>query len=268
MKIMAIDDENPALSMLVSTLKRLQPDAEIVSFQKSDEFMRYQNKKGFDVAFIDINLGKISGIQVALELKKHSPLCNIVYVTSYSEFAYAAITTRPSGYIMKPYTDEDIQLEFENLRYNTEQEPEDTELLRVQTFGTFMVYDKNNQPLKFSRNISKEIFAFIVDHCGLPVTSRDISSAVLKQDDFDVSTSKKISQYVSDLIKDLNAAGYQNILIKQNRKIYIDKSTVDCDLFHLFSGDPAAINAYHGEYLTGYTWAEFSKSYDRIKNDR
>ena len=118
MKILAIDDERYALQLLVDTIHKVRPDAEIVSFRRPSQFLEYEDKEPFDAAFLDIRIGKMSGIQVAIELKKHSPMCNIVFVTSYSEYAFAAIQMRPSGYIMKPYTEDDIRNEFENFRYS------------------------------------------------------------------------------------------------------------------------------------------------------
>ena len=266
MKILAIDDEKFALELLVDTIHKVRPDAEIVPFRRAAQFMEYEDKQSFDAAFLDIRIGKISGIQIAIELKKHSPMCNIVFVTSYSEYAFAAIQMRPSGYIMKPYTEDDIRNEFNNFRYSTTHEVKDSNKLKIRTFGYCRVFGKENAPLKFSRSISKEIFAYLIDQCGYPVTSREIAADVLEVDDFDRPTSKKVSQYVSDLIKDIEAAGFSNVIIKQNRQIQINKEAVDCDLYDLFSGDTAALNSYHGEYMIDYSWAEISDSAERIKS--
>ena len=255
MKILAIDDERFALQMLVETISKIKPEAEIVAFRRASQFLEYEDKSSFDAAFLDIRIGKMSGIQVAIELKKHSPQCNIVFVTSYSEYAFAAIQMRPSGYIMKPYTEEDIRNEFENFRYVPQPEKKGGNKLKVRTFGNFRVFGSEDIPMKFSRTISKEIFAYLIDQCGYPVTSREIAA-----------DAKKVSQYVSDLIKDLELAGYNNVIIKQNRQIQINKEAVDCDLYDLFAGDTAALNSYHGEYMIDYSWAEISDSADRIKS--
>ena len=266
MKILAIDDERYALQMLVETIHKVKPEAEIVAFRRAAQFIEYEDKDSFDAAFLDIRIGKMSGIQVAIELKKHSPHCNIVFVTSYSEYAFAAIQMRPSGYIMKPYTEEDIRNEFDNFRYHPELEKKHSDKLKIRTFGNFRVFGNDDTPLKFSRTISKEIFAYLIDQCGYPVTSKEIASDVLEVEDFDRPTSKKVSQYVSDLIKDIEAAGFHNVIIKQNRQIQVNKEAVDCDLYDLFAGDSAAMNSYHGEYMIDYSWAEISDSAERIKS--
>ena len=68
------------------------------------------------------------------------------------------------------------------------------------------------------------------------------------------------------LIKDIEAAGFHNVIIKQNRQIQINKEAVNCDLYDLFSGDTSALKSYHGEYMIDYSWAEISDSAERIKS--
>ena len=165
MRILAIDDNPVQLHQLVCTIAHLRPHDEIVSFRHAEDFFAYKAKSSISVAFIDINLGSISGIQVAMELKRYSPQCNIIYVTAYSEFAFAAMQTRPSGYVLKPYSEKDIQEEFEHLRYLSEAPevlPADTapDRLKVRTFGSFSVTDSHDVPIRFSRMLSKESSAW------------------------------------------------------------------------------------------------------------
>ena len=38
----------------------------------------------------------------------------------------------------------------------------------------------------------------------------------------------------------------------------MDISTFDCDLYDYEKGDVKAINSFHGEYMSQYSWAEYS----------
>ena len=78
--------------------------------------------------------------------------------------------------------------------------------------------------MHFSRSVSREIFAYLIDQCGFPVTGKDIAADVLEQRDYDKSVSKKLSQYITDLIRDLENAGYPDVVIRQNRHLYIEKN--------------------------------------------
>lgn len=74
----------------------------------------------------------------------------------------------------KEIGEEDIRLELKNLRYPTGgNDPEN--LLKVVTFGNFVVYKNNHEVLSFSRTRSKEVFTYLIDCGGYPVTTADIA---------------------------------------------------------------------------------------------
>ena len=130
--------------------------------------------------------------------------------------------------------------------------------LKVVTFGIFKVFDKNGEMLNFTRTLSKEILAYLIDQAGFPITSKDIAKDVLEEQIFDDRVSKRVSKLVNLLIDDLNNAGFHDVIIKQNRQIQINKDALDCDLYRTLDGDVEALNSFHGEYMLEYSWAEFS----------
>lgn len=69
MRILIMDDELPALNLLTDTVRNIVPQAEIISFRKASQFAEMDNKKDIDIAFLDIEIGRISGIKIALDLK-------------------------------------------------------------------------------------------------------------------------------------------------------------------------------------------------------
>ena len=258
MKILIIDDELPALNLLTDTVRELVPQAEIISMRRISQFKELECKTDIDIAFFDIELGRTSGIKLALELKKASPMCNIIFVTAHAKYAADAFCTRPSGYVVKPFTTEDIRRELDDLRYPVSEVICSTDKLKVVTFGIFKVYDKNGELLSFTRTLSKEILAYLVDQAGFPVTSKDIASDVLEEQVFDERVSKRVSKLVNMLIDDLTSAGFPDVVIKQNRQLQINKDAVDCDLYRTLEGDMKALNSFHGEYMIEYSWAEFN----------
>lgn len=264
MKILAIDDERLSLNRLVEVLEKLVPNAQIVPLRRYDDFMEYREKSDFDAAFIDIELGNRTGIELAAELKKYSPQCSIIFVTSYSEYAFDALKIRPIGYVMKPFTEEEIMEELDQLRFVPENLSE-AEKLRVQTFGNFMLFTPDGQTVRFSRSISKEIFAYLVDKRGEFVTTRNIACDVLGTEEFDTTVSKKISQYIADLIKDLKKVGSDRAIIKSTRRISVDPKKINCDLTKLLSGDIRAINTFKGEYMIDYSWAQSGSTADLLR---
>ena len=266
MKILIMDDELPALNLLTDTVREIEPQAEIVSLRRISQFQALEEKRGFDVAFFDIELGRTTGIKLAIELKKHSPKCNIIFVTAYSKYGTAAFSARPSGYVLKPFTTEDIRRELTDLRHPVPSEPGAGDKLKVVTFGNFKVYDKSGGLLTFTRTYSKEILAYLVDQSGFPVTSKDIASDVLEEPIFDDRVSKRVSKLVNLLLDDLSQAGFPDVVIKQNRHLQINRDAVDCDLYKAIEGDMDALNSFQGEYMLEYSWAEWSDAAGQLEN--
>lgn len=258
MRILIMDDELPALNLLTDTVRKIEPEAEIISLRKTHQFTELEDKKNIDVAFFDIELGRTSGIKLALDLKKESPNCNIIFVTAHSHYAAESFCTRPSGYVLKPFSDDEIRKELSDLRYPIMSIQSDGNKLKVVTFGIFKVFDKNGEMLNFTRTLSKEILAYLIDQAGFPITSKDIAKDVLEEQVFDDRVSKRVSKLVNLLIEDLNNAGFHDVIIKQNRQIQINKDALDCDLYRTLDGDVEALNSFHGEYMLEYSWAEFS----------
>lgn len=285
MKILVVDDERPARERMVETLGRICPGYKVVAFDNAQDALNYEGKSDIEIAFLDIELGNYSGIELAIELKKYSPRCNIIFVTSFSEYGTESFKARPSGYVTKPYTDEEIKRELDNLRYQISESLESLEVsgksggsggneettlekderrLRCATFGNFIAYKENGDIMTFSRTKSKELLAYLIDCAGFPVTTRDIAKDVFEAE-LDKQMSKNISKIIIGLISDLKDEGYDDIVIKQNRQIYVNRDKIDCDIYNAINGDVSALNSFHGEYMIEYSWAEISGSVAKIR---
>lgn len=119
MKFLTVDDEQAALDILNRALLEAQPDAELQSFSYISEALAQVQEKDFhpDVAFLDIEMPGMSGLEAAKRIREISPRTNIVFVTAYSDYALDAFPLHPSGYLVKPATAEKVRLELSNLRY-------------------------------------------------------------------------------------------------------------------------------------------------------
>ena len=61
---------------------------------------------------------------------------------------------------------------------------------------------------------------------------------------------------LSDLRATLRVAGVEKLLIKKRNSLAVDSTQFDCDSYNFIKGDPIAVNAYQGNYLSDYSWAE------------
>ena len=64
----------------------------------------------------------------------------------------------------------------------------------------------------------------------------------------------------------LREYGAQEILQMERGILRVDPNTFDCDAYRFYAGDSEAVNAYRGEYMTDYSWAELTAGKLHFRN--
>lgn len=264
MKILLADDEKLSLELLEDAVRQACPDSKIFPFRKADELLDFASETLCDVAFLDIEMPTMTGVEIAKKLKEIYPSTNIVFVTGYSEYMGIAFSMHISGYILKPVTKEAVERELENLRYPVNNIG--TKRVRIQTFGDFEIFI-DNVPAQISRSKSKEILAYLVDRNGASVTPAAIAAVVFEDKEYDRSMQKQMQVYISQLISSLKKYKADDIIIKSYNALAINKKKIECDYYDFLELKPYAINSYFGEYMSNYSWAEMTTGYLTQKNE-
>ncbi len=255
MKILLVDDENLQLLRLESTLKKIMPDEEYFSYTNPKKAYEETVNEKIDIAFLDIEMPLISGINLAKKLKKINPLVNIIFVTAFDNYALDAYKLHASGYVLKPVSVEKIKKELDGLRYTLEIKP--TKLLQVKCFGNFEVF-KDGTPIKFKYQKSKELFAYLVDREGASSNINELNAVLWEEDH-----KSYLRNLIADVQETLKASGVEEVFIKRHNECFIDPNKIDCDAYEYKNGNPNAIRMYRGEYMIQYEWAMFDdKDYD------
>lgn len=255
MRILCLDDEPLALMMLENSVKQAKPDAEVLSFDDQEELLDEAEKNGCDVAFLDIHMRGMNGVEVAKRLKDSNPKMNIIFVTGFSEYKADAMDMKASGYIMKPVTKEDVENELSDLRFPII--PKKNALLRVQCFGNFDVFTPNGDHVRFERSKSKEVFAYLVHRHGSSCTTREIFAAIFEDEPYDKKLQNLLQTYVFSMIKSLKAVGAEKAVTRSYNALAVNVDTLDCDYYRFQELDAGAVNAYETEYMSQYEWADF-----------
>ena len=115
--ILAVDDEKIALNGAVSVLKRVFPSAEIVSFVKPSEALAFAEENEISVAFLDIEMGQTSGLDLSKKLLSVNPRLNVFFLTAYADYALPAWETGACGFLIKPMTVDSAVKALSHLRY-------------------------------------------------------------------------------------------------------------------------------------------------------
>lgn len=119
MRIICLDDHPTMLDSLVRELNIIVPGAVICAFQDANTALEYAEENGCDVLFCEIDLYGKDGVFFAEKMQAINPRVNIIFTTvcAEAERAKEVFRLHPSGYITKPYTQEQLARELNNLRY-------------------------------------------------------------------------------------------------------------------------------------------------------
>lgn len=250
MKILLVDDEELQLIRLENEVKKvLSGDVEIFSYLNPSTALKETKDKQIDIAFLDIEMPGLNGIELAKQLKKINPQINIIFVTAFNEYALEAYKLHASGYISKPVSASKIKEEIEALRYPIEIKGE--KKIQIKCFGNFESF-YNGEPIRFSYKKSKELFAYLVDREGSAININELNAVLWEEDH--PSYLRNLIADIQQTLKNINCG---DVFIKRHNECYIDVDKVDCDAYEYKKGNPNAIRMYRGEYMIQYSWAYF-----------
>lgn len=115
--IIMVDDSRVVLSGGLPVLEKTMPNATVIGFTRPSEALEYAKSNRVALAFVDIELGKQSGMDLCRRLLEINSRTNVVFLTAYSEYSLDAWNTGASGFMLKPITPEGVHEQLKNLRH-------------------------------------------------------------------------------------------------------------------------------------------------------
>lgn len=104
MNIAICDDEEKVRKQIASLIKKQESDVKISSFAKGLDML--SDRKFFDICFLDIEMGDISGIELAKKIRKEQEDSGkrsiIIFVTGFREYMEDAFDVNAFHYLVKP----------------------------------------------------------------------------------------------------------------------------------------------------------------------
>lgn len=257
MRILLTDDEPLALKDSYKTLLTKFDKEDVIICDNVKDAIR-QAEIPFDIAFLDVEMPGMTGIELGKKLQKKSPQTNIVFLTAYSQYALEAYNINASNYCIKPLSKKALNNILENLRYSIpEKEEKEQVKLKVTCFGDFNILDKSGKSVMFGREKAKELFAYLIYKNGIEATPTEICDALWGEDsDTKLDYFWKLTSELRKLLKDL---GYDNLIIQGRGKYALDTSLINCDYYDYLNCDKNySWNEMFCEQFGG--WAETAKA--------
>ncbi len=114
--VILVDDEDILLRGAMRILSNVIPNAAITGFTKVSEALAFAQNNPVSIAFLDIEIGMNSGMDLCRELLNIYPLTNVIFLTAYPDYALNAWETAASGFLVKPLQEADVRKQLSKLR--------------------------------------------------------------------------------------------------------------------------------------------------------
>jgi len=183
-----IVDDEPHARRYLSDLISNDPEIKLIGqFGNGKEALRFLSENNVDIIFLDIEMPKTNGLEVAKSLtEKSAGKTVIIFTTAYNQYAITAFEAQALDYLLKPF-DESRFLKALN-RAKTQIDLQGQELLHNKITALYDSFKKSKSP---------QLHEFIIKEKGL---------------EFSISTSKIVA---------IEASGVYAVLVtKQKGHLY------------------------------------------------
>ena len=116
--VLLVDDEPLIVTGGIPALQEAMPNANVVGFTKPSQALAFFSENPVALAFLDIELGRTSGLELCREMLRLRPRTNVIYLTAFREYAFDAWDTGACGYLLKPLETETVRAQLSRLRYS------------------------------------------------------------------------------------------------------------------------------------------------------
>ena len=115
--VLLVDDEPLIVTGGIPVLQEAMPNANVVGFTKPSQVLAFFSENPVALAFLDIELGRTSGLELCREMLRLRPRTNVIYLTAFREYSFDAWDTGACGYLLKPLETETVRAQLSRLRY-------------------------------------------------------------------------------------------------------------------------------------------------------
>jgi len=246
-----VDDEQLMLKRFVR-LSASIPDLNIVGqFESAVDSLHYVENNPVELAFLDVEMPIMNGIELAKRLREIRRDIMIVFVSAYNDYLWDSNQIGGDFYIMKPYSSETLEMAMERIRLIARRQMKE---LYIQLFGRFLVL-KDAKPLPLTGK-AKEILALVVTKRGKEVSNESIYSTLWEGRAY---SNEKMGVYYNALRRlkvSLKKAGYENLLISARHGQKVNTDLFDCDYYDWLDGKMKPAASFRDEFLSEYSWGE------------
>ncbi|MFF2910992.1 response regulator [Paenibacillus sp. NPDC057934] len=161
-----VEDEQPILELMKVMIGRDHNFIIAGAFIHPLEALEQLPELEPDVVFIDVEMPRLNGIELANRIYALLPKTQIVFTTAYKDYAVEAFEVQALDYILKPVTPASINRVQERLNHKRVSSNENLQRKKVavRCFGEFEVRDARGNPLHYRTRRAEELLAYFLCH--------------------------------------------------------------------------------------------------------
>ncbi|MDE7297098.1 MAG: response regulator [Clostridia bacterium] len=246
MKIIVVDDELSALNMFLPNVVD-DLNVECKMFMNAPRSaLEYVRINKVDVAFLDIKMPEMNGIDLAERMLNLHPDLKIVFISAYAKDE-KGITERlggkVAGFCHKPYSAE--QLRSLLASFAGQEKPK----LFLRTFDAFDLF-VNGVAADFSSRKAKELLALLTDARGSYVTMDTAIGNLWADKNADLGK-RLYRDAVCRLRLTLKELGAEELVTFERGRAVINTKVATCDLWEFMEHG----GVFSGRYMPQYDWS-------------
>lgn len=269
-----MDDEPLALVNMEKKLKEFNSIEVIKSFTNVKDLLAEGPSLDFQVAFLDIEMPGMNGLEIARVLKEWNKNIHIVFVTAYRDYAVQAFEINSLDYLLKPISKARLETTINRIQELLHLEEKSTptliknKSLTIQCFGGFVVLH-DDKTIHWRTVKTKELFAFLFSNLNSHVPRDTVIDALWAETDYKKAR-VQLHTTVSYLRTTLSTLGYLEVIQYANGCYILQLENFQCDahiLEHILNNKmetgkldiekaEALIQNYQGQYMAtlDYPW--------------
>ncbi|KHD36701.1 chemotaxis protein CheY [Clostridium acetobutylicum] len=235
MKVIIVDDDKAMFLIIKKMLSKI-PNVEVIGmFDKLSSTMKFLEDNEVDLAFLDIKISGDNGIDLAKQIAKLERQINIVFISSYKEFALDSFDVFPLDYIVKPVSQEKLERAIDRASKVIIKSGEEECKAFIYCFGGLEVRGRNNESVKWISTKSMELFSYLLIN-----GNRSISRYRIIKDIFEEMELKDVESYLNTIVyqlrKALSPLGLKKIITLDSQGYSFDFKNVYVDYIDFVRG--------------------------------
>ncbi|UKS27097.1 response regulator [Paenibacillus sp. HWE-109] len=168
-RVVIVEDEKPILELMKVLIGRNPHYTIIGAFSNPLEALASMPELKPDIAFLDVEMPKINGLELAQRMNDMAGTTKIIFTTAYKEYALDAFKVYAFDYILKPVTPAAIErittrlMKLEHPPVPVEQKARQS---AIRCFGSLEVRNSEGALVRWPTKKTEELFAYFLCYPG------------------------------------------------------------------------------------------------------